>query len=79
MGASSSDEQEVLMEKSKNLNGMLMGCQQEILMLQGILEKEELALETKKYGIYTWMILLATLQTKSTSFLFSFEFLERPT
>ena len=50
MGASACEleEMEVLEEKVKNLEGMMMGCQQQIVALEGELEKEELLMQRRR-------------------------------
>ena len=50
MSSSTGDHDELLKEKIKNLEGMMMGCQQDVVSLEGLLEKEELAMESKRQG-----------------------------
>lgn len=44
---------ELLKEKIRNLEGMMMGCQQEMVTLESSIEQEEQALELKRNGMYS--------------------------
>lgn len=52
MGSSTCEVKELLREKIKNLDGMMMGCQQEIVTVETLIEQEENLLELKKNGIH---------------------------
>ena len=46
---------ELLQEKIKNLKGMAMGCQQEIVTLESSIEKREQVLEQIRRGSYNYI------------------------
>lgn len=50
MGSSTCDAIELLREKIRNLEPMMMGCQQDVVVLEGSIEQEEQALELRRNG-----------------------------